>query len=95
MAFQAKHCTYTYNCSEVNGEIERLNSSGDDGQDLEAIFGRICALDKCLGKIRSAQVKSANQKAEKNPSDEIPQINEKPKIGIKSSLVHRNPLYRP
>ena len=81
--------------SEVNGEIERLNSSGDDGQDLEAIFGRICALDKCLGKIRSAQVKSTNQKTENNLTDEVPQISEKPKIGIRSSLTYRNPLYRP
>lgn len=65
--------------SEINGEIERLNSSGDDGQDLEAIFGRICALDKCLGKIRSTQVKSVIQKTEKNATDEVPQISEKPK----------------
>ena len=75
-----------------------MNSSGDDGQDLEAIFGRICALDKCLGKIRSAQVKNlVNQKIELPTvsRDDTPtnEIQPKPKIGIRSS--HRNPLYRP
>ena len=26
-----------------------------DCVDLEALFGRICALDKCLGRVRAAQ----------------------------------------
>ena len=39
--------------SELNLELEKMTQ--DDCTDLESLFGRICALDKCLGRVRQAQ----------------------------------------
>lgn len=39
--------------SEVNGELDAMTH--EDCVDLEGLFGRICALDKCLGRVRTAQ----------------------------------------
>lgn len=64
--------------SEVNEELEKLNSIGDTGQDLEGVFGRICALDKCLGKIRTAQISKKNTEVSPDmPKEEISECIEK------------------
>lgn len=39
--------------SEVNDELDAMTQ--EDCVDLEGLFGRICALDKCLGRVRTAQ----------------------------------------
>lgn len=37
----------------MDGELDAMTQ--EDCVDLEGLFGRICALDKCLGRVRTAQ----------------------------------------
>ena len=42
----------------------------NDATDLESLFGRICALDKCLGRVRQAQQSAKTEIQPKEESDE-------------------------
>ena len=47
--------------------MDKLNSTGETGQDLEGVFARVCALDKCLAKIRTAQLSMKTKQSELSP----------------------------
>ena len=62
------------NFSELNAEVEKMTN---DSTDLESLFGRICALDKCLGRVRQAQ---QSAKAEIQPKEEVQSNEQKVRI---------------